>query len=111
MYIRSVNKECLIDVKNVRSYDYRSVVCESYNGHIIATTKGHFVYAITYVSNAYYFNGLKMDSEMTESVKVINSSLYSDSQELPVPEENLNTFIITNENTILDLSQIQCPRQ
>lgn len=60
--------------------------------------------AITQVSNAYYFNGLKMDSEMNASVKVINSSLYSDSQELPVPVENLNTFIITNEVEAQEIS-------
>ena len=59
---------------------------------------------ITDVYHAYYFNGYKNDAQENESVKIVDSALYSNKavsddkeQERPVSETNLNMFIITNE--------------
>ena len=60
--------------------------------------------AITDVYHAYYFNGYKNDAQENQSVKIVDSALYSNKavsddkeQERPVSETNLNMFIITNE--------------
>ena len=62
--------------------------------------------AVTDVYHAYYFNGWKNMSSMAESLvqpaSVNNKGLqlgelYNDSQEVPVTDTNLNTFIVVNE--------------
>lgn len=63
--------------------------------------------AISYVSTARYFNGYVNEKNENEPVDIsLNTSkdLYADSQERPVPAENLNMFIITNEIEASEIS-------
>ena len=60
--------------------------------------------AISYVSQACYFNGYANDSEISQTINIIDTAMYQDSQEIPVPPENLNTFIITNEREAKEIS-------
>ena len=62
--------------------------------------------AITDVYHAYYFNGWVNKSNMSESLVqpatvtdkgLQRGELYKDSQDVPVTDTNLNTFIVVNE--------------
>ena len=94
MYIRSVDKEYLIDTKNVRSYDYRPAVYTEYDGHIIGMLEGHFVYATT-SNKDILLATMETKEECLYLINVIESFICN----------------ATNESTILDLSQIQCPHE
>lgn len=58
----------------------------------------HVNEAVTDVYCAQYFNGYKNNTEsLNAPITLVDASIYSDSQEVPVTEDNLNTFIVTNE--------------
>lgn len=65
--------------------------------------------AISNVYNAYYFNGYENTSDVNTAVIIQDTSLYNadnsvEEQQIPVPKENLNTFIITNEVEAAEIS-------
>ena len=65
--------------------------------------------AISNVYNAYYFNGYENTSDVNQAVFLQDTSLYNadnsvEEQQIPVPKENLNTFIITNEVEAAEIS-------
>lgn len=63
----------------------------------------HVNEVITNVYNAYYFNGYKNTSSVSESVKLQSTDLY-DEGTCPVADTNLNLFIITNEAEASNIS-------
>ena len=63
----------------------------------------HVNEVITNVYNAYYFNGYKNTSSVSESVKLQSTDLY-DEGTCPVTSSNLNSFIITNETEASNIS-------
>ena len=63
--------------------------------------------AVTDVYHAYYFNGLENKSTLSESLVPDGlqlGKLYKDSQEVPVTDTNLNTFIVVNEVEAANIS-------
>ena len=98
-YLVDINYEKLYKKSQGATPDYFGVNFLSYN--YITENIGD---AISYVSSARYFNGYYNKSDVNHAISIEDSSLYLDSQERPVPKENLNTFIITNELEAAEIS-------